>query len=239
MAAVDPDPVANQQQLHTLFVEAMAVVKDELDVKTADGQPQFTDVCEWMAQKLGSDGERVAHQTHLAELLASCDAVAGVTAGGAGGTWQSSVPSPTDYQESDGKMLKRFPLRLWQLGGHEASHVKGAPQVHGVRDCMQKFLTGMGCETHKFPLEILFDWPTAWKPAGAPVAAVAPGSTIEPFSVGISIGSTVTMACHLLAFAAMKLDWLNSPTVLDHVKKDVAVRLMSCIYNWDMMDTFD
>ena len=104
---------------------------------------------------------------------------------------------------------------------------------------MQKFLTGMGCETHKFPLEILLDWPTAWKPAGAPVAAVAPGSTIEPFSVGISIGSTVTMACHLLAFAAMKLDWLNSPTVLDHVKKDVAVRLMSCIYNWDMMDAFD
>ena len=64
MAAVDPDPVANQQQLHTLFVEAMAVVKDELDVKTADGQPQLT--CEWMAQKLGSDGERLAHQTHLA-----------------------------------------------------------------------------------------------------------------------------------------------------------------------------
>ena len=145
---MDPDPVANQQQLHTLFVEAMTGVKEELDVKTADGQPQFTDVCEWMAQKLGSDGERLAHQTHLAELLASCEAVAGATAGGSGVTWQSSVPSPADYQEGGGKMLKRFPLRLWQLGGHEVSHVKGAPQLHGVRDCMQKFLTGMGTSSH-------------------------------------------------------------------------------------------
>ncbi|CAE7838908.1 unnamed protein product [Symbiodinium sp. CCMP2592] len=59
----------------------------------------------------------------------------------------------------------------------------------------------------------------------------------DAFSVAVSIGTTVTMACHLLAYAAMKLDWLNSPTVLDHVKKDVAGRLMSCLCNWDMMDT--
>ncbi|CAE7831423.1 unnamed protein product [Symbiodinium sp. CCMP2592] len=150
---MDPEPVANQQQLYTLYGEAMAVLKAELDVKSADGQPQFTDVCEWLGQKLGSDGERSAHQANLEQLLASCEAVAG-----AGVTsFQSSVPSPADLQEA--------------------------------------------------------------------------------FSVAVSIGTTVTMACHLLAYAAMKLDWLNSPTVLDHVKKDVAGRLMSCLCNWDMMDT--
>ena len=234
---MDTEPVANQQQLHGLFAEAMNVLKAELDVKTADNQAKYTDVCEWMAEKLCSDGERLAHQRHIEELLACCEAVAGTGASSSPqssvqSSVQSTVPSPTEFQE--GKMLKRFHLRIWQLGGHEASHVKGAPQLHGVRDNMQKFMTGMGCETHKFPLEILFDWPTAWKPSGA---SPVPGSPVEPFSLGVSIGSTVTMACHLLVYAAMKLDWLNSPAVPDHVKKDVAVRLMSCICNWDVMET--
>ena len=56
-------------------------------------------------------------------------------------------------------------------------------------DNMQKVMTWLGGETHKFPLEILLDWPTAWKPTGA---GPLPGSPIEPFSVGISIGSTAT-----------------------------------------------
>ncbi|CAE7447141.1 unnamed protein product [Symbiodinium sp. CCMP2592] len=122
---MDPEPVANQQQLYTLYGEAMAVLKAELDVKNADGQPQFTDVCEWLGQKLGSDGERSAHQANLEQLLASCEAVAG-----AGVTsFQSSVPSPADLQEGSSKMLKRFFNPTKQLSGNLKVSPTGNPEM--------------------------------------------------------------------------------------------------------------
>ena len=77
---------------------------------------------------------------------------------------------------------------------------------------LQCFLSRTGCETSKFPLEVLFEWPNQWQQS--PV--VRPGDVVEDFSLAVSIGSSVTMACHLLCWVAAKLDWLGSEDFLPY-----------------------
>ena len=50
-------------------------------------------------------------------------------------------------------------------------------------------LIGYGAETAKYPLEVLFSWGCPWSPN--PQA----GEPVRRFSVGVSIGSSVTMSC--------------------------------------------
>ena len=228
--ASEPDGVQNQSDLHSLFSQVMSLVKSEIDVSDEKGHPRYTDVCEWFAEKIHST-ELLSEQTQVYQrLLAQCCDVLGLDKEDFldAAVYQSTSPASFSTGTGPNKELTRFSLRLWQLGAHEISHVKGAPPLHGVRDCLQRFLTSTGCETAKFPLEILFQWPNQWEKQQSTQSS-RPGSPLGSFVVAISIGSSVTMACHMLCWAAAKLDWLAGDLLADDVKTDVAERLLKCI----------
>ncbi|CAE7521734.1 unnamed protein product, partial [Symbiodinium pilosum] len=155
--------------------------------------------------------DRAAHRRLLTNLLDQCGRHLNIDMfSGPFNAYQSSVPYELKTGMPPDERLKHFSLRLWQFGVSEVSHVKGAPPLHGVRDCLQRFLAETGCETSRFPLEILFEWPNQWQQS----PAARPRDPVEDFSLAVSIGSSVTLACHLLCWAAAKLDWLGSEDFL-------------------------
>ena len=205
-----------QGELTQVFTHVLNYLKGEIGVEDVSGRPQYTDVCEWMCQLLHSKEMRDAYCTSLAGLLAECVQICQVDPG----EHQDKVPA-TLQQEN---RLRAFPLRLWQLGIHEASHVKGAPPLHSVRDCMQKFIAGYGNETIKYPLEVLFNWTSPFSPAD-----LQPDTDIPNFSIALAIGSSVTMACHLLCIGVMKTGILNADSLSPTGRKELAHRLVKCL----------
>ena len=91
------------------------------------------------------------------------------------------------------------------------------------------FEFGLGCETSKYPIEILFEWPTQWNQSSSVGQSCSPTvRVVEDFNVAVSVGSSVTMACHLLRWAAVPLQWLEGK-LPDYVKSDLALRLAKCL----------
>ena len=227
MAELEGPPIPMQQQLHGLFQQAMQLLKTEMEILNEKGKPKYIDACDWLSSKMVTMEDRAAHRRLLTNLLDQCGRHLNIDIfSGPFNAYQSSVPYELKTGMPPDERLKHFSLRLWQFGVSEVSHVKGAPPLHGVRDCLQRFLAGTGCETSKFPLEILFEWPNQWQQS----PAARPRDPVEDFSLAVSIGSSVTMACHLLCWVAAKLDWLGSEDFLPFdLRKDVAHRLMRCI----------
>lgn len=215
------DGLCHQDEMAKILNECLACLKGEMDTKDAQGFPKFTDVCEWFADKLATEDSRLAYKARLDDLLDKCQDLGQVEALTG---FQSSRPDSLKYTENGMEHLTKFSLRLWQIGVHEQSHVKGAPPLHAVFDNMQKLLIGHGNETAKYPLELLFDWGCPWSKGNSP--------EIECFTVGISIGSSVTMACHLLCWAVLKLGIMEStdrPADQQAIKCELAKRLLKCL----------
>ena len=177
-------------------------------------QAKYADTREWFSSILATPEQRMKHATMLQELLNKC------LPEGQQVRHTTTIPDSFSRKHGVDEVLLHLPLRLWQLGAHESSRVKGAPPLRGARDNLQRFLRGLGCETSKYPIEILFDWPNQWASLPVPQSA--------GFSVAISVGSSVTMACHLLRWAAVRLQWLEGD-LPDYVKSDLAVRLAKCL----------
>ena len=211
---------ANHGEMVKVLNQIIGCLKVEMDVKGLDGKPKFADCCEWLASKLDSEESRKAHADALMELL---DSVKSIASAEEQMVFQDLVPpvAACHVEQNGVRHLEKFPLRLWQLGIQENSHVKGAPALHGVIQNMQKMLIGYGAETAKFPLEVLFSWGCPWSPN--PQA----GEPVRRFSVGVSIGSSVTMACHLCAWAVLKLGLLDE--LAADVKKELAKRLIGVL----------
>ncbi|CAL1141367.1 unnamed protein product [Cladocopium goreaui] len=175
---------ANHGEMVKVLNQIIGCLKVEMDVKGLDGKPKFADCCEWLASKLDSEESRKAHADALMELL---DSVKSIVSAEEQMVFQDLVPPVAAcHVEQNGVLhLEKFPLRLWQLGIQENSHVKGAPALHGP---------------------------------------------VRRFSVGVSIGSSVTMACHLCAWAVLKLGLLDE--LAADVKKELAKRLIGvlCLY---------
>ena len=191
-----------------------------------------------LSSKIATPEQRRVHGQALRGLFLDCSSALGFSQTT---EHQEFYPDVADYKTGSGPSATptRFKLRLWQLGIAEVSHVKGAPPLHGIRDCMQKFLVTSGAETDKYPLEVLFHWPHQWtagltgSQSHSPDAAnslIPSRGSIDDFTVALSIGSSVSMACQLLCWAAIKLDWMGSGNLLaDNVKKDLAERLLKCL----------
>ena len=77
------------------------------------------------------------HATMLQELLNKC------LPEGQQVRRATTIPDSFSKKHGVDEVLLHLPLRLWQLGVHESSHVKGAPPLHGVRDNLQRFLCGL------------------------------------------------------------------------------------------------
>lgn len=206
----------SQAEMTKVLNKCINCLKFEMNARDSQGKPKYTDVCEWLSDKLATPGDRAHHKTALEDLLDECK---NLTNAEVTSTFQDSVPSQTQTVEAGVEHLEKFALRLWQMGVHEASHVKGAPALHSCLDNLQKILIGHGGETHKYPLEVLFEWQSPWSVKGK----------LMDFTLGISIGSAVTMASHLLCWAVVKLDLLNSSELTDPVKTELASRLLTAI----------
>lgn len=167
-----------------IFQKLLDALKQEIDVLDADGRPCYTDVCEWFAGLLGTDASRQAYCDGLRSLCTTCLAITGIQANRP----QATVPELVGAASLE-PCAERYSLRLWQLAVHERSHVKGAPPLHSVRDCMQKFVSGYGNETGKYPLEVLFQWGAPHVKAGDLLV----DAQIPDLSIAVSVGSSVTI----------------------------------------------
>ena len=187
------------------------------------GLAKYGDVGEWFSSILATPEQRTQHSTMLQELFGKC------APEGQRLPHTATVLESFSKKHGPDEVLLPLPMRLWQLGAHESSHVKGAPPLHGVRDNLLRFLCGLGCETSKYPIEILFDWPNHWNQSLNMGQSSSPTiRMVEDFSVAVSVRSSVTMACHLLCWAAVRLQWLEGD-LPDYVKSDLAVRLAKCL----------
>ena len=198
----------NQAALHGLCQQAMTLLKSEMDVRDSKGQAKYADTCEWFSSILATPEQRMKHTTMLQELLNQC------LPQGQQVPRTTAVPDSFSRTHGPDEVLLHLPLRLWQLGVHESSHVKGAPPLHGVRDNLQRFLYGLGCETSKYHIEILFHWPHQWSQFLNMSQSSSPTvRMVEDFSVAVSMGSSVTMACHLLSCCTFAVARGGSPRV--------------------------
>ena len=114
-------------------------------VRDSKGQAKYADVREWFSSVLATPEQRTQHSTTLQELLGR-RAPEGQRLPRA-----TTVPESFSRKHGPDEALLPLPMRLWQLGAHESSRVKGAPPLRGVRDNLQRFLRGLGCETSKYP----------------------------------------------------------------------------------------
>ena len=122
--------------LHGLSQQARTLLKDEIDHKGPDGRARCTDVCGWLSSKIATPEQRSVHGQALRGLFLDCSSALGFSETT---EHQEFYPDVADYKTGRGPSSTptRFRLRLWQLGVAEVSHVKGAPPLHGIRDCVQ------------------------------------------------------------------------------------------------------
>ena len=210
------EPIPHQNALLSIFKDVMKLLQESIDQKTPDGYPKYVDVCEWMSAQLSTQTLRDEYVKKLQDLESLCCSSAGA---------DPILDFQTKKFAGGGKYEKR-PLRLWQLGVQEDCHVKGAPPLHAVRDNMQKFLTGFGNETEKYPLKVLFEWCEPMPDSSRPAGLLADG--ILPLSVSLSTGSSVTMASHLVCWGVLQLG-LDLSTFEKELRKDISERILKCI----------
>ena len=108
----------SQADMTKLFNRCVACLKYEMDAKDSQGRPKYTDVCEWLADQLATPEARAQHKASLVALLDQCK---DLTAAEVTDSFQDSIPDQTKYIEGGVEHLKKFSLRLWQLGVHELS----------------------------------------------------------------------------------------------------------------------
>jgi hypothetical protein len=97
-----------------------------------------------------------------------------------------------------------------------ASWWGGASSLCDVLDILQRnMVSDGGNNTEKWPLEILFHVLTS----------DSPGSHIQNFTIGLSIGFGTTLAAFLFCYAAIKLEWI----AMLPARPELAKRLLKCL----------
>ena len=81
-------------------------------------------------------------------------------------------------------------LAPWQLSFNDADAIKGKSKTCDILNTIRNFLTADGYRSETSPLDVLFNAP--------------PGTTIEPFSVGHSVGFGKSLACQLIVLAGAR-----------------------------------
>ena len=113
---------------------------------------------------------------------------------------------------------------LWQLGFSSGSAIKGPP-TSDVVDCLEKIITSKtGNETKVYPLRVLYGR------SGRPTTL---GNHVAPFSVGLNVGFTATLASHLVARYHLRSsqgrEWNSSDFWKREDYNTVAVQLRKCL----------
>ena len=134
--------------------------------------------------------------------------------------FQTTVPHQLFKSSGEVQEAVRFKIRLWLVAFNHKHHIKGTAAMHAVRDTLQTMIYGEdGPRTHKFPLEVLFNWPVEGTPTPNP------GDILEPFKLSVAIGTAVTMAHYCFAVFSLRLDLMNLP-MEEATKKALAQRLL-------------
>eukprot|EP00435_Cladocopium_sp_Y103_P031723 s1605_g8.t1 len=219
-----------QENLQAVYDGIMQALKAAMDKKDANGQALYSDVCEWMSCSFPTPGHRASWKDKLVALENQCCAVLELTETP---HFERDFPSV----ELEQQCFDRRPHALWQLGFSETRHVKGAPPLHGVCANLQKFVCGFGNETGKYPIEILYEWEgnQTHRPAGDDQQTEG----IEPFTLAVSTGSSVTLASYLFCWGVIENNALDSlVSQSDAAGKALAKRLLQCLRALDALYIF-
>ena len=178
----------------------------------------FTDVCAWLEKEFPTEEAMNKYAQSLEALDKATRAATNEDGANDPNLWIETPPPPDD----DGLSVM---VGLWQLGFYSASAIKGPSPTSDVVDCLEKIMTSKtGNETKLYPLQVLYGL------CGPPAS---PGAPVVPFSVGLNVGFTVTLACHIFAryvlHAYQECEWNNAEFWLREDQIAVAIQLRKCL----------
>jgi len=199
---MDPDDVVKPalKLLDNIYKSAEENIRHQVNVTTASGHPKYADVPDTLSTRCKTQEARTEFAQQLRDLEKR---VVDILESRGPNVHQILVPAepaiaaiPADPHEDH--PLQRHAVRLWQMGFEEHMSIKGASSLASIMVILRGNIAGKGNQTDKFPLEVLFR-----------LQGQQPGSLIDDFSVGISTGFGVTLACILGCMAAIDLGWLR------------------------------
>lgn len=201
----------------------LGFIRGEVDQKDDFDDAKFADVPDYLTARFITPESQLKHKHDLQELERKCAIILGEVAAP---IFQQSIPQQragTSVRLLRG--VKPLKVRLHQMGFSENSAVKGSSNLVDVLKTLDANLVGKGCLTEKYPLEILY---------GLNNSRAQPGDEVEPFSIGVSIGFGVTLACHLACLAALHMPWLDPlpPGVQEsqqEFQRDMAQRILAML----------
>ena len=175
----------------------------DMQHQTSPGTLKYSNFCQWLAERYPLHSDR--HNNLVLRMKDLDTQVATVMDlpphHAATSRLLVRVPPAPIPRKNPSESLPRLTISLWNIGFTADYAIKGPSPTCDVMKVFTRAITE-GNKTHKYPVEVLFDFPTE----------VPPGRQVAPHSIGIHQGMATVLGQYVWISMFLELGFNNSLT---------------------------